>query len=69
MHKSDIERYKLVEEKAESVERYVAEELSYEDSDDDDIGELLSNKTKYKIKTTHSRDLIAYHINLWNLHM
>jgi ATP-dependent Zn protease len=40
-----------------------------EDSDDDDIEEIIMNKKrKAKVITTHKRDEISYHINLWRLH-
>jgi hypothetical protein len=48
VHKREIERYKLIEEKAESVERYVAEELIYDDSEPDEEDDEANNNNSKK---------------------
>jgi Ion transport protein len=41
-----------------------------EDTEDDDIEEILINKDRRKkVKTVHKRNEISYHINLWRLQM
>lgn len=38
-----------------------------EDSDDEDVAEIMSSQRKLAVKTTFDRYTIATHINLWKL--